>query len=107
MSRNMYTYGTTLYTQLVGIAIGTNCAPLVDDLFLFCYDKKGFIVSLSEDKKADVIETVNSTPTYLDEPLNIDNAYFDGTVNRICPSEPQLNKANSSDPRPCFGFTFI
>ena len=29
--------------------------------------------------------------------LHIDNTYFDGMVNQICPSESQLNKANASD----------
>ena len=29
--------GTKLYRQIVGIPMGTNCAPLVADLFLFCY----------------------------------------------------------------------
>ena len=30
--------GTKLYRQIVGIPMGTNCAPLVADLFLFCYE---------------------------------------------------------------------
>ena len=29
--------------------------------------------------------------------LNIDNPFFEGMVNRICPPELQLNKANTSD----------
>ena len=32
-------FGTKLYRQLVGIPMGTNCAPLVVDLFLFCYER--------------------------------------------------------------------
>ena len=28
--------------------MGTNCAPLVDDLFLFCYERD-FMLSLSDD----------------------------------------------------------
>ena len=28
-------FGTELYKQIVGIRIGTNCVPLVADLFLF------------------------------------------------------------------------
>ena len=32
----------------------TNCARLVADLFLFCYDRD-FMMSLSDDKQADVI----------------------------------------------------
>ena len=29
-------FGSKLYRQIVGIPMGTNCAPLVADLFLFC-----------------------------------------------------------------------
>ena len=32
-------FGTKLYGQVVGIPMGTNCAPLVADLFLFCYER--------------------------------------------------------------------
>ena len=32
-------FGSKLYRQIVGIPIGTNCAPLVADLFLFCYER--------------------------------------------------------------------
>ena len=39
----------------------------------------------------------NSTSIYLDGFLNIDNIYFDRMVNRIYPTELQLNRANSSD----------
>ena len=31
-------FGTKLYRQVVGIPMGTNCAPLVTDLFLFCFE---------------------------------------------------------------------
>ena len=40
--------------------MGTNCAPLVADLFLFCYERD-FIKSLSDDKQADVIDAFNTT----------------------------------------------
>ena len=32
-------FGTKLYRQIVGIPMGTNCAPLVADLFLYCYER--------------------------------------------------------------------
>ena len=67
-------FGTKFYRQIVGIPMGTNCAPLVADLFLF-----------------------KSTSIYLDDLLTIDNPYFEGMVNRIYPPELQLNKANTSD----------
>ena len=39
----------------------------------------------------------NSTSRYLDVLLNIDNIYCEQMVDRIYPTELQLNKANSSD----------
>ena len=54
-------------------------------------------MSLSEDTQSDVIEASNSTSLYLDDLLNIDNNFFDSMVNRIYPSELQLNNTNVSD----------
>ena len=76
--------------------MGTNCAPLVADLFLYCYERD-FMDSLNHDNQADVIEAFNSTSRYLDDLLNIDNPSFEGMVNQIYPPELQLNKANISD----------
>ena len=76
--------------------MGTNCAPLVADLFLFCYERD-FMKSLSRENQTDIIEAFNSTSRYLDDLLNIDNIYFDQMVDRIYPTELQLNRANSSD----------
>ena len=59
--------------------MGTICAPLVADLFLFCYERD-FMTSLSGDNQAD-IEAFKSTSRYLDDFLNIDNPYFEGMVN--------------------------
>ena len=76
--------------------MGTNCAPLVADLFLFCYERD-FMMSLSDDNLADVNNSFNTTLRYLDDIINIDNVYFDNTVSQIYPSELQLNKVNTSD----------
>ena len=54
---------TKLYRQVFGIPKGTNCAPLVADLFLFCYERD-FMMSLSDDKQADVIDAFNTTSRY-------------------------------------------
>ena len=81
--------------------MGTNCVPLVADLFLFCYERD-FMVSLSEDNQSDVIESLNSTSRYLDDLLKIDNNCFDSMVNRIYPSEVQFNKANVSNAETSF-----
>ena len=89
-------FGTKLYRKIVGIPMGTNCAPLVADLFLFCYER-AFMKKLSSDNKADVVKKFNLTSRYLDDLLNIDNPYFEGMVNQIYPPELQFNKANTSD----------
>ena len=61
------------------------------------------MLSLSEDNQsAGVIEAFNSTSRYLDDLLNIDNNFFDSMVNRIYPSELQLNKANVSNAEASF-----
>ena len=78
-----------------------NCASLVADLFLFCYERD-FMMSLSGDKQADVIDAFNTTSLYLDDILNINNVYFDNMVSQIYPSELQLNKANTSDTEAAF-----
>ena len=72
-------FGTKLYRQIVEIPVCTNCASLVSDLFLFCYEMD-FMMSLSDDKQADVIDAFNTTSRYLDDVLNINNAYFDNMV---------------------------
>ena len=89
-------FGPKLYRQIVGIPMGTNCAPLVADLFLFCYESD-FMLSLSENNQTDIIEAFSSTSRYLDDLLNIDNPYFELMVGHINPTELQLNKENSSD----------
>ena len=75
--------------------MGIKCVPLVGALFLFCYERD-FILSLSEDTQSDVIDAFSTTSRYLDDLLNIDNNFLDRMVNRIYPSELQLNKANVS-----------
>ena len=71
--------------------MGTNCAPLVADLLLFCYERD-FMMSLSDDKQADVIDAFNTASRYLDDILNINYVYFDNMESQIYPSEPNLIK---------------
>ena len=94
-------FGTKVYRQIVGIPMGTNCAPLVADLFLFCYERD-FMTSLSDVEQAEIIEAFKSISRYLDDLLNIDNPYFEGMVNCIYPPELQLNKLIPLIPKPHF-----
>ena len=60
------------------------------------------MMSLSDDKQAGVIDTFNTTSSYFDDILNIENVYFENMVSQIYPSELQLNKANTSDTKAAF-----
>ena len=81
--------------------MGTNCAPLVADLFPFCYERD-FMMSLSDDKQADVIDAFNTTSRYLDDISNINNVYFENMVSQIYPSEINLIKPMPLIPKPHF-----
>ena len=53
--------------------MGTNCAPLVADLFLFCYERD-FMKSPTKEKRYDMIDAFNSTSRYPYDLLNKANA---------------------------------
>ena len=53
--------------------MGTNCVPLVADLFLFCYERV-FMLSLFDNNQATVVEALNPTSKYQDYLFN--NSYF-------------------------------
>ena len=38
--------------------MGSNCAPLIVDLLLFCYERD-FMLSLSDNNQADAVEAFN------------------------------------------------
>ena len=75
--------------------MGTNCAPLIADFFMFFYERD-FMLSLSNNNQTDISEAFNSNSRYLDDLLNIDNPFCEQKVGQIYPIEFKLNKANSS-----------
>ena len=78
-------FGIKLYREIVCIPMGTNCAPLIADLFLLFYER--YFMASPSYKKAEIIQAFNSTSGYLDFLLNIDNPSFEGMVGRIYPPE--------------------
>ena len=94
-------YGNTIHRQVIGIPMGTNCAPLVADLFLFCYERD-FRLGLNPISQYEVITAFNDTSRYLDDIFNIDNLYFDSMIPSIYPKELKLIKANISDDSAAF-----
>ena len=81
--------------------MGTNCAPLIADLFLFYYGRN-FMSNLHKSKRYDLIDMFNDTSRYLDDIFTIDNPEFKKHIPDIYPTELQLNKANTSDKETSF-----
>ena len=49
---NMYVrFGGQLFRQMVGIPMGTNCAPLLADLFLYSYENEFLDELIKEGKR--------------------------------------------------------
>ena len=64
-----------VYQQIVGIPMGTNCAPLIANLFLYCYERD-FMSNFQKFKRFDLIDKFNDTSRYLDDIFTIDNPAF-------------------------------
>ena len=62
--------------------MGTNCAPLAADLLLFCYERD-FMMSLSHDKQADIIDAFNH---YIKIFGRYFKHYLDNMVSQVYPS---------------------
>ena len=90
--------GTKLCRQIVGISMGSNCAPLVADLCLYCFERD-FMDSLNHDNQADVIEAFNSTSRYLDGHLNIDKEQV-GKDQEKAQSEKDSHSKNRGGKKP-------
>ena len=104
LMENIYMYvqfDGMVYQQIGGIPIGPNCAPLIADLFLYCYERD-FMSNLQKSKRFDLIDTFNDTSRYLDDIFTIDSPSFAEHIPDIYPRELQLNKANTSDKETSF-----
>ena len=98
LMENIYVqFEDRVYQQIVGIPMGTNCAPLITDLFLYCYEKD-FMSNLHKSKKLDLVDKYKDTsdilmiylPSITPNLNNISPIY-------IYPTELQINKENACD----------
>jgi hypothetical protein len=55
--------------------MGTNCAPVLTDLFLYSYESE-FLQKLVKDKKIHQARAFNFTYRYIDDVLSISNSTF-------------------------------
>ena len=73
--------------------MGTNCAPLLADLFLYSAD---FIQKLLNQKKKKLAVSFNLTFRYIDDILSINNDNFHTYVNTIYPNELEIKDITES-----------
>ena len=66
----------TVYRQVIGIPMGTNCAPLIADLFLYCSQSQFMAKIYKDPSKHDLIDNFKNTFRYLDNVLTLNNPEF-------------------------------
>ena len=70
---NIYvTFGDKCFRQVIGIPMGTDCAPFLANLFLYSYEYE-WIDKQREDKQYQILHKFKSCSRYIDDLLMINN----------------------------------
>ena len=64
-----------LFQQVVGIPMGTNCAPLLADLFLYSYENE-FLDKLIKEGKRKLARKFNLSYRYMEDFISFNNKRF-------------------------------
>ena len=93
---NMYVrFGGQLYRQTVGIPVGTNCAPLLADLFLYSYQNE-FLDKLIKEGKRKLARKFNLSYRYIDDLISFNNKIFNEFISDIYPKELTISETTES-----------
>ena len=82
--------------KIVGILMGTNCVPLLADIFLYSYEAE-FIQSLFSTGKKKIASQFNFTHRYIDDVLSINNPDFDNYLGQMYPVELEIKDTTESN----------
>ena len=82
-------FGGQVFQQTVGIPMGTNCAPLLADLFLYSYEAE-FLQNLLKKQDKKLAQSFNFTFRYIDDVLSLSNSKFGDYLHLIYPSELEI-----------------
>ena len=86
-------FGGQLFRQMVGIRMGTNCAPLLADLFLHSCENKFLDKPIKEGKRK-LARKFNLSYRYIDDLISFNNKRFKEFISDIYPPK------NSQFPKP-------
>jgi len=93
---NIYVqFGGRIYQQTIGIPMGTNCAPLLADLFLYSYEAE-FIQQLCKSGVKKQSMSFNFTFRYIDDVLSLNNPKFHEYLGDIYPEELDIKDTTDS-----------
>ena len=81
--------------------MGTNCTPLLSDIFLYSYEAE-FIHSLPSAGKKELVHVsqFNFTYQYIDDVLSINNPDFENYLGKMDPDELELKTRLRGTPLP-------
>ena len=88
-------FGGKVFQQIVGIPMGTNCAPLLAYIFLYSYEAE-FIQSLLSTGKIKLASQFNFTYRYIDDVLSI-NPDFENYLGQMYPAELEIKDTTESN----------
>ena len=93
---NIYVrFGGQLFRQLIGIPMGTNCAPLLVDLFLCSYESE-FLDKLVKEGKRKLARKFNLSFHYTDDLISFNNKRFKEFISDIYPKELTISETTES-----------
>ena len=93
---NIYVrFGGQLFLQMAGISIGTNCAPLLADLFLYSYENE-FLDKLVKEGKRKLARKFNLSYRYIDDLISFNNKRFLEFISDIYPKELTISETTES-----------
>ena len=80
---------------MVGIPMGTNCAPLLADLFLFSYENETLDKLIKEGKRK-LARKLNLSYRYIDGLISFNNKRFKEFISDIYPKELTISETTES-----------
>ena len=75
--------------------MGTDCAPLVENLFLFYYEYR-YMRNIMIKTNFMLAKRFSNTMRYIDDLLTLNNTLFDSAIDDIYPEELKLKKTSES-----------
>ena len=81
---------------MVGIPMGTNCAPLLADLFLYSYENE-FLDKLVKERKESLLESsIYHTVNNIDDLISFNTKRFKDFIPDIYPKELTISETTKS-----------